>query len=153
MILPPHEPPTTPPDELPVEPSRKTRLSAHRARRKWVTFRWVVIAGAIFAGLALVASLAFNVIGVSLLLGYGKQNHDNTEALKVQGAQTQQAVQILIDCTTPGHGCYEKGQQGTRTAVQGLNKAASATALCARDLGNDTLAKMEDCVSSTLAGH
>jgi hypothetical protein len=146
-------PPSVPPEDLPVEPSMATRMSAHRARRKWRVLQRIRLIGIIALTVAIVAVLVFQVVGVSLLLGYGKSNHDNTSQTKQNTAQIQQAVQILIDCTTPNHPCYEKGQQNTRTAVQGLNAAADARAICAQDTANNTIELLESCMVGKLAAH
>jgi hypothetical protein len=144
-------PPSEQPEDLPVAPSMATRMSAHRARKKWRVLQRVKVISISALVVAVVLVVAFQAVAISLLLGYGRANHDNTEQTKQNTAQIQQAVQILIDCTTPGHSCYEKGQQNTRTAVQGLNAAADARAICAQDTSNDTIDKLEACMTDKLA--
>src|SRR4029077_17808537 len=124
-------------------PSPETVHAHDVSWRKWRRYqRWKYVAmllGGVLLGLMVCAVIVLVVVVIgqnSKLVTLAKQNHDNTE-------NTPKAVQILVDCTTPGHSCYEKGQQSTRTAVQGLNAAADARAICAQDTANDTVTKLE----------
>lgn len=153
--------PDVAPVALPPQPSPETIAAHEDSTRKWRRFQrakyW-----AIGLGTALIVVLIITVVimvavllglvkrvdnQTTLLVALGKANKDNTTA-------TKQAVGILLDCTTPGHACYEQGQQSTRTAVQALNDAANARELCAHDLSNDTVDKLTACVIATLKnGH
>ena len=150
--------PDAPPIEPPATASPETLALHETSQRKWNRYQhWrylsvvigamllALIGGALIVLVVVVIGQNSRIYGLTQQLAtLGRQNHDNTEA-------TKQAVQILIDCTTPGHDCYEKGQQSTRTAVQGLNAAADARAICAQDVTNDTVTKLEACMVDKLA--
>ena len=153
--------PDTPPVELLAVSSPATVAAHEDSTRKWARYQkakyWAIGLGvAVVVALVVVVTILSALVYAgnekltrqgAALVGLAKQNHDNLAA-------TQQAVTILIDCTTPGHKCYDQGQQSTRTAVQGLIKAGNASELCGHDPANDTLDKLTACVIATLrTGH
>lgn len=151
------------PDHPPVDllaVSSPATVAAHEdSTRKWARYQkakyWAIGLGVcVIVALVVVVTILVALVYAGnekltkqsgQLVVLAKQNHDNLAA-------TQQAVGILVDCTTPGHKCYEQGQQATRTAVEGLNAAANARELCAHDLNNDTVDKLTACVIRTLSG-
>jgi len=150
--------PDSPPVALPPVSSPETVAAHEDSERKWRryqkakyfaagfgAFLGVVVAVAMVVLVAVVIGQNEKILGLTKqVVGLTSETHDTSRA-------TQQAVQILIDCTTPGHHCYEQGQQSTRTAVQGLNAAANAREICANDLANDTVEKLEACMVDKLA--
>jgi hypothetical protein len=55
---------------------------------------------------------------------------------------------ILIDCTTPGHKCYDDGQKATSDAVGQINRIIILASFCAQD--NHTLVDIQLCVTDNL---
>lgn len=145
--------PDAPPAEVPAAASPATMAAHEDSRRKWNRWQhWKYVAfgvGGFMVGLIAVAI----VILLAVVLNQNQKLLDLTNQVKNNTQTTKQAVQILIDCTTPKHPCYEQGQQATRTAVQALNAAGSAQVFCGKDPANDTLEKLEACVADELARH
>lgn len=61
------------------------------------------------------------------------------------------STKILVDCTTPHHGCYEQGRSATSGAVGTILKneeqTVVATVYCSGKLGpSTTIAQLQTCV-------
>jgi hypothetical protein len=52
----------------------------------------------------------------------------------------------VVDCTTPGHGCYEREQQRAVEFIQQLDDVVIISNYCASRPVNDTLGKVRTCV-------
>lgn len=80
-----------------------------------------------------------------------------TSFVVVTLVQVQQLAQVnanlnsrLVDCTTPGHACYDEGQKRTGQAVVTLNEVTKAAVICADQPGVITQATMESCLNKQL---
>lgn len=59
---------------------------------------------------------------------------------------------ILVNCTTPGHQCYERAQAGTGQALASINVFVTAAAICARVTPFDAPdSQFEDCIVAEVA--
>lgn len=72
------------------------------------------------------------------------------EANNQLNKQTIQISQRLVDCTTPGHACYDSGQKQTGQAVKTLNQVTEAAVICADAPGVITKPEMESCIKAQL---
>jgi hypothetical protein len=61
---------------------------------------------------------------------------------------TNDNSRVLIDCTTPGHPCYERGQQATATAIKQIVEAQTVAAWCGAH--RPTLAGARACTARHL---
>lgn len=55
--------------------------------------------------------------------------------------------ELIVDCTTPGGGCYERSRQATGQAVLSLNQVTKAAVICADRPGVITTSEMESCIT------
>lgn len=83
----------------------------------------------------LAGTLVALLIGVARLNNVADVNRRNGE--------------LLVDCTTPGGGCYERGRAETGKAIDLLQRATVAAVECAKSQPTDAL--IEACVRSKLA--
>lgn len=59
---------------------------------------------------------------------------------------------ILVDCTSPGGECYERGQERTGEAVGNINRIVVLAAACADRPGAHTVLEIERCIKGHLEG-
>jgi hypothetical protein len=67
-------------------------------------------------------TLLLLLIGCGLLL-LGVSNRSNTRA-------SRQGVELIIDCTTAGHACYDRSQKSTADAVAAIVQSQLASSWC-----------------------
>lgn len=64
---------------------------------------------------------------------------------------TRANTQTLINCTTPGHQCYEQGRSATSGAVGTIAKVVVAASFCEKNLVHgSTQDQIQKCVNATL---
>ena len=98
-----------------------------KARRRYQFVGWLA---AIIAGLLLIATLAYGV---------------------VTQTQNRQGVSILVNCTTPGHECYERGRSTQNGAVGTITQVSIVAAWCAKTLPPSvTLGQMQNCIRANI---
>jgi hypothetical protein len=72
----------------------------------------------------------------------------NTQKLDRSG----QILQILVDCTTPGHACYDAGLKNGDNLTAEIERIISntiiATGTCRADHRDATFAELKSCVES-----
>lgn len=110
--------------------------TAQRKLRRWRQARGAL--GFLIA-LALVTSTL-----VTSLLAYNidHRGRSNTPVLR----EIRTGNQILIDCTTPGHKCYEDGQARARTFGANIQLIVVLAAACAKQPQNVTVEQIQACV-------
>jgi hypothetical protein len=64
--------------------------------------------------------------------------------------RSHETLTRLVDCTTPGHSCYDKGQVSQQKAILELEQIVIAANFCTRDTKNDTVQKVTMCVSGLI---
>lgn len=101
---------------------------------------------AVALGILLVIAM---VGGLGWITYHQKQNAGKVDNIKTVITHVDTGTNILIDCTTPGHPCYERGQQSTRAVLQQVNAVIIAAAYCAH-AGNYTVASIRACVKQTI---
>jgi hypothetical protein len=96
------------------------------------------------------ALLAITVLGLAAALAFilltQQSNASNLKDIK-------QSNDILIDCTTPKHACYERGQATTGKAIKQLNDFQKQTIIIAAHctaIGNYSVSAISNCVNRTL---
>lgn len=67
-----------------------------------------------------------------------------------QLAGVRRSSTILVDCTTPGHKCYEQGRSATSGAVGTINKVTIVAIACSKIPSYDTIQEIQDCVKQNL---
>jgi hypothetical protein len=60
--------------------------------------------------------------------------------------KSQQALEILQDCTIPHHACYDQGHKTTDKAISSINKVSILAAYCAKRPNVYTVPQIEHCV-------
>ena len=153
--------PDVAPAALPPEPSPETLAAHHKSQKKWQLFQRVKSLLFVIGGILVGALLVVVTILVSVIVSQNKKLSDQGSQLidiantnKANGVATRQATQILVDCTTPGHPCYERSKATTKDTVEQLTKTNAAIDLCVRDHPEYvTIKDLEGCVSDRLAGH
>jgi hypothetical protein len=116
--------------------------------RVWITITRSVI----FALLALVLAIA-----IVLIIAQQTKNGDILNAIRAQQVtthrsqqETQQALRILIDCTTPGHACNLRSQKATTDAIKTLEQIIIYANGCQDRPGVQSLSEIEACVTKLL---
>jgi hypothetical protein len=91
----------------------------------------------------LIALLVALVVGVILLTIVQRQH------------EGQRAVDLLVDCTTPHHPCYERGQETTKKAIQQLELIVVYANLCTSTTGGSHPSEPEilRCITRGLRRH
>lgn len=65
--------------------------------------------------------------------------------------QTHENTQTLINCTTPGHACYEQGHTATSGAVGTIAQVIAAAAFCVKNLEHGvSQADLEKCIQANI---
>ena len=60
-------------------------------------------------------------------------------------------LQVVLDCTTPGKGCYERGQAQIGHAVSNINRVSVIAAACASGPDRKTVPEIEACINRALS--
>lgn len=90
----------------------------------------------------LIALLVALVVGVILLTIVQRQH------------EGQRAVDLLVDCTTPHHPCYERGQETTKKAIQQLELIVVYANLCTSSGGaHPSEPEILRCITRGLRNH
>jgi hypothetical protein len=63
---------------------------------------------------------------------------------------TQRTLDAVLDCTTPGRKCFDRGQKQTADAVADINKVAVLAAACADEPGVQGRDEIFACVVQQL---
>lgn len=92
-----------------------------------------IIIGAL--SLFLVVLSVVSYISIHKLQDIGKTNRSNTD--------------LIVDCTTPGGVCYERGRKSTGSAIATINDVTIAASYCAQF--NTTQATIRKCIEAELA--
>ena len=117
-------------DELPgtayVEPGSAEHILLSEARSRFHLWKNIFIGLGIFAASI---SILINLVVIT---------------------QVQKSTNTLIDCTTPSHGCYERGRSATSGAVGTINRVTIAAIACSKIPGNTTLTQIQVCVQKSV---
>lgn len=92
-------------------------------------------------------------VGTSLylILAMGIQIQKIGEQNRTLSEQNVYIGQRLIDCTTPGHECYEDVNKNTGKAVATINQITEAAVVCSKDLPTPvTIPMMDACIKKAL---
>lgn len=112
---------------------------------------WKAVLALLVAFALIVAALLWVIITVHAksieqeqLLAIAKQNNANGK--------------LLVDCTTPGHECYDRSQKTSAAAVMNINKVTVAAVACSKITANyvaddpvKTLQLIQACTVAALA--
>lgn len=108
-----------------------------------------------------VGCVVLAVLVVSMVLGIWlvRSTQTSSHPAVVSGAQAakaaEQGTRQIIDCTTPGRRCYDRGQARLAQTVAGLTdsnrRAAAAAASCAHELPDPTFRLVYRCMLVNLA--
>lgn len=113
-------------------------LYAKAEKRK----RWFLQARGLLGFLIILALVAAMLVTSLLAYNIDHRGRSNSPVLR----EIRTGNQILIDCTTPGHDCYEQGQQRTGEAIVRLNQIIVLASYCAKQPGNVTVEQIQACV-------
>lgn len=64
---------------------------------------------------------------------------------------SEETLDRINDCTTPGRKCYDKGQKRTAEAVGDINRVIVLAAACADQPQRQTVIEIQNCVIAELA--
>jgi hypothetical protein len=108
---------------------------------------------ATFALGALVAALVLALV-TAVLTSATKSTEirDQQEQNSPLIENTDQTLQIIEGCTTPGRACYERGQRQLAKAVGDINRVVVLAAACASGPVARTEAEIRACVLKQLPG-
>lgn len=120
-------------EELPgtayVAPGSKDHIKLSNTRNMLQIWKNIFIGIGVFsAG----ASIVINLIIVSKVFTIVSSTNNNSK--------------ILIDCTTPGHTCYERERNATSDAVGTINRVTIIAIACAKVPVNITIPQIQACV-------
>ena len=76
--------------------------------------------------------------------------YTNSEINRAALARTDETLQVIKSCTTPGKKCFDEGQKRTGEAVASINKVAVYAAACADKPRKQSVAEIEACVRKRL---
>jgi hypothetical protein len=102
------------------------------------------------ARLAVVLLIAALAISNVVLVMRQSSNSTKTDTTLQNTQELKRALHILIDCTTVGHPCNERGQKATANAVSQLGRISVLASSCAATLPNPTPGNVERCVLAHL---
>lgn len=97
---------------------------------------WFVRAGQTTRSVRFVLSIFCLLLLAVVLLQVlaGRSDDARTQDLLEQGVQQRAALQdqadLIIDCTSPGGECYQRGQEQTAKVVAGLNIVSQYSVIC-----------------------
>lgn len=103
-----------------------------------------------FLGLLVIIALAFVVYFTTSTLSQVQQLSIENKTLN---ERTSMSAARLIDCTTPGHACYDQGNAKTAAAIDILNQATEAAVVCGDRPGTMTYGQMKACVQAQMKNH
>jgi hypothetical protein len=106
------------------------------ARRRAIA--WFMI-GTLTAALVILAFYALLSMRVVLDNVRGAQNDARATSARI------------VDCTSPGRDCFERGQKQTAEAVASINRVAVLAAACADKPRRQTVEQIQACVIAELA--
>jgi hypothetical protein len=112
---------------------------AHEHERRSMRVGRILQAAAVFAAIVGMA------VSLVILLYRQQTNH-------AQQAKQNQILQILVDCTTPGHSCYVKSNQRTGELLQEVERIILLANYCSSKPENHTIEAVSACVKTQL-GH
>lgn len=73
------------------------------------------------------------------------------QELRGNSAENRRNTTLLVDCTTPGHQCYDESAKRTGEAVSIINRIAVYAAYCAKNLPDGVpVEQVEKCVRTEL---
>lgn len=110
-----------------MSPSRKQRAG------------WALVAVLIAAAVASVVAAVF--VSAATVTTVRKSQVTNTGTLN----NTDRTLEILLDCTDPTGGCYRRGQEAQKAAIDDITVIAAAAAACANRPENATVKATLDC--------
>lgn len=102
-----------------------------------------VVLGAIIVTLQLQATLQTRQIAT----GIEAQQDTNTGTLDASEA----TLDRIVECTTPGRECYDRGQEQTSAAVGDINRISVLAAACADRPRAQSVEQIQACVIARLA--
>lgn len=112
---------------------------------------WLVKGGTLSRSIKFVLSIFALLLAVSILYQFTAERADTKklEDLAHQGVQQRAALQdqadLIIDCTTPGGECYQRGQEQTARVVAGLNVVSQYSVICGERTNGEQ--NILDCVN------
>lgn len=95
-----------------------------------------VKAGTLTSNVKFVLSIFSLLLAISLLFQFTATRDDaaTTQKLLEQGAAQREALidqaALIVDCTSPGGECYQRGQENTADAVANLNIVSQYSVIC-----------------------
>lgn len=103
----------------------------------------------------LAGAAALAVVLTILLVAYRQQTNGTTTQSKLdQSVQilkgVQQTNKFLLDCTTPGHTCYDQAHRSSSATVHKLDQVIILANYCATVRHLTTLAALRSCVENGL---
>lgn len=113
---------------------------------------WVLIA--LTAALMMMVQLASAILGAVNTQLIRDQQKSNTNVL----SSTDQALELLQDCTLPEGDCYQRGQETASKAVGDIGQVTVFAAACAAPLDrvglsvDERASAIEKCVRALLDG-
>lgn len=111
---------------------------------KWRSiYRTLLIA----LGVLIIAAQAAGLVLLIVRQDTNTGKSDRTLSI-LQGVQATN--RFIINCTTPGHKCYEDSHHNTASTIQQLDEVIVLANFCAGVPGNNTLAKVRACVEKGL---
>lgn len=126
-------------------------------RRKDDGQSWFVKAGLLTRSLRFILTIFALLLAASLLFQFTANRSDaqKIEDLLLQGFEQRAALQdqadLIVDCTSPGGECFERGQQRTAEAVAGLNVVTEYSVICGeREDGEKAIL---ECVNQEVTGY
>lgn len=112
---------------------------------------WFIKAGTLTRSIKFVLSIFALLLAMSLLFQFtgARADASRVELLLEQGAIQRAALQeqadLIVDCTSPGGECFERGQQQTAEVVAGLNIVTQFSVICGERENGE--AAILDCVN------
>jgi Na+-translocating ferredoxin:NAD+ oxidoreductase RnfG subunit len=103
--------------------------------------RRAVLIGRIALALGVLLAVIALVLSLLTLLARQQANHQAQ-------LRQQQILTILVNCTTPGHKCYDDGQKRTGALIKELEETAVLANLCAAHHPNSTRRELEACIAA-----
>jgi hypothetical protein len=106
--------------------------------------------------LFVVGGLAIAIAGGALVAVFisatkSTQIRDQQETNSPLIKNSNQTLEIIQGCTTPGRDCYERGQTQLRSAITDINRVSVIAASCASGPRKVTVQDIQACVISRLA--
>lgn len=140
------------PEDLgPREPGRISEEEISAIRKTLLAKRVMIF----IACVMLAVLLAAIAVGVLLIRSTQTSNKPTLTNAAHAAQQAKKGTDRIIECTTPGRDCYDRGQVRLAKTVQGLTvsnrKAAAAAASCAAQIPHPTFRSVYRCMVVSLA--